>query len=125
MKLRIRGNSIRLRLTKSDVETFAADGRVEDSIDFGDGKAKFTYALENSDRAQSFAEFDGATITVFVPRGAAREWIGSDQVGIEADPTSGPRILIEMDFACLHERPGEPDDDAFANTARTTANRSE
>ena len=35
MKIRIKGNSIRLRLTKTEVDNFAANGFVEEKTEFG------------------------------------------------------------------------------------------
>ena len=115
MKLRIRGNSVRMRLTRSEVDTFGTAGKVEETVDFGDGKPVFTYALEASDAAGVSAEFIGGTIRVFVPREAARNWVESEQVGVESAETSPLRVLVEKDFACLQERPGETNEDAFPN----------
>ena len=115
MKLRIRGNSVRLRLTRGEVDTFGSAGKVEEFVDFGDGKPKFIYALEASDGAEVSAEFTGSTIRVFVPRGQARTWVESEQVGVESAEASTLRVLVEKDFACLQERPGETNEDAFPN----------
>ena len=119
MKLRIRGNSIRLRLTQREVAEFEANGKVEERTEFGSGQA-FSYALvrgENEDRTR--AEFDGVGIRVVLAEGEARRWTDSDQVGIEAvqplRPDSQLRILIEKDFACLADRQGEEDTNAFPN----------
>ena len=46
MKLRIQGNSLRLRLSQSEVAQFSKTGFVEDSIQFAPG-AMFAYALES------------------------------------------------------------------------------
>ena len=115
MKLRIRGNSIRLRLTRGEVEEFGKTGRVEESVDFGTGNSKFTYAVEtlNGDE-KIFAVFDNERLCVYVPEAIVRDWVKSNDVGIEGG-NGGPRILIEKDFACLKERPGESDSDAFPN----------
>jgi hypothetical protein len=116
MKLRIRGNFIRLRLTRSEVDRFAADGRVEESVDFGPDKPKFNYVLESVPAADgAFAEFANNTVFVFVPEDEARMWVRSEQVGIESSEVSGLRVLIEKDFACLQARPGENEADAFPN----------
>ena len=117
MKLRIRGNSIRLRLTRSEVDRFAADGRVEESVHFGMGKPDFRYVLESlpGTATGAYAEFTNNTILVFVPEEQAGIWVATDQVGIESSEGSVPRVLIEKDFACLKERPGETEDDAFPN----------
>ena len=50
------------------------------------------------------ATFDDGNIRVIVPMPVAKQWIGSDQTGIEA--TAGTlRVLIEKDFQCLHREP--------------------
>jgi hypothetical protein len=119
MKLRVRGNSIRLRLTKGEVSAFAEHGRVEDAVTFGGG-ARLAYVLAVDERAGGMhASFDGRAVTVSLPPALAREWASSERVGVEAeqrlDDGSVLRLLVEKDFACLVTRPGEDDSDAFAN----------
>ena len=113
MKMRVRGNSIRLRLTRSEVERFRETGLVEEIIEFGNGQ-KLVYALESAANSEIVsAEFDSNGITVFVPRKDAKQWVNSNQVGIEAGQNIGNgkilRLLIEKDFACLEPRKGEED----------------
>lgn len=130
MKLRIRGNSLRLRLSQREVTDLAAQGRVEDAIAFppvGDHEARgagpasrMVYALQVSDDAPApFAHLEGARIDVTLPASVAREWTSTDQVGIEAEQPLGDggvlRILVEKDFACLKPRTGEDDADAYPN----------
>ena len=45
MKLRLQGNSVRLRLTRSEVERLRETGLVEESVDFGAGAA-LAYRLQ-------------------------------------------------------------------------------
>jgi hypothetical protein len=47
VKLRIQGNSLRLRLNRSDVEQFRETGILTESLRFGSG-AQLTYTLETS-----------------------------------------------------------------------------
>ena len=54
MKLRIHGNSLRLRLSQSEVAQFSKTGFVEDSIQFAPG-ASFAYALESLSSTQRAA----------------------------------------------------------------------
>ena len=121
MKLRIKGNSIRLRLLRNEVERFAAAGQVSETIEFGAGPSSFLrYSLVVSPEATSqTAQFRGNEITITVPEKIARNWTASDQVGIESEQSLGDgeslTILIEKDFACL-DRPDDPDrEDAFPN----------
>jgi len=114
MKLRMKGNSIRLRLTQSEVVRVAEGGRIEESCKFG--AERFGWALESAAGTAVSAVLTGAQITVSVPVAMIREWAGGDQVGIYA--TSGPvEIAIEKDFRCLTPRPDEAD--AFPNPATT------
>jgi ribosomal protein S6E (S10) len=124
MKLRVKHNSIRLRLTQTEVAQFAASGRVEEAIEFGnDPQQKFIYAIEKSvDGGEISAAFADRQITVFVPFKVAASWADSDDTGIEAEQNFGDgkrlRILIEKDFACLKPRRGEDERDAFPNPAQ-------
>lgn len=117
MKLRILGNSIRLRLTQSEVQTFAEDGHVEDRIQFGPDTA-MVYALHASNAAsQLTVRYEAGRITVVVPSDQVKRWADTDQVGLEAtqpiDGTEVLSILVEKDFKCLHGPATRQDADAF------------
>lgn len=116
MKLRIKGNSIRLRLSQSEVSGLAENAKVEDSISFGHGQ--LTYALTTSNKAKEIvAQFENGRIEIIVPAPFAEQWTRSEQVGFGAEQKlSGGetlKILVEKDFACLTEREGEDETDAF------------
>ena len=66
MKLRVRGNSLRLRLSRSEVETFDHVGRVEEAVRFGPG-AQFVYAMERTPDGALSARLEGALVTVSIP----------------------------------------------------------
>lgn len=119
MKLRIRGDSLRLRLTQAEVAALASpDGRVEESIAFGAGSAPLTYAIACAGTTLE-AKLTGTRIEVSVPVAIARAWATSDEVGLSGTQDAGDgrtlRLLIEKDFACLTKRPEEEDRDAFPN----------
>lgn len=118
MKLRIHGNSIRLRLSQADVAAFATSGRAEACLEFADN-GRLTYVLAVSDTvSEPEARFENNSITVFVPKARADEWVNSDAVALDpAGDTSGPNIIVEKDFACLHKRAGEDDAGTFPNPA--------
>jgi len=120
MKLRIRGNSLRLRLTKSEVAQIAETGAVEDAIEFGgEPSQRLIYALKADDIEKPTAVFAGGRITVRIPKTQAERWTRTNQIGIEAEKSLGEngtlRILIEKDFACLEPRKGEDDADTLAH----------
>ncbi|MDQ4123525.1 MAG: hypothetical protein M3209_18975 [Acidobacteriota bacterium] len=118
MKLRVRNNSIRLRLTQPEVAAFAATGKVEEAIEFGltDDK-KLIYKIEKAEASSVRAEFEDGVITILVPTAQAENWTSTSEIGIKAEQDLGGektlKILIEKDFACLEAREGEEDNDAF------------
>jgi hypothetical protein len=118
MKLRIRGNSVRLRLTQSEVAQFRETGQVEEIVEFGlEAQQQFIYSLSSGDNESPTAVYKNNRLTVFVPKDEARQWTQTNQVGICAAQSTGEEkrleILIEKDYACLEERAGEDDSDAF------------
>ncbi len=117
MKLRIRDNSIRLRLTRAEVDTVSSAGIVKArvSVPGGDG---LDYVLECSAIAErpSVSLFGGA-LTVTMPESELMQWATSEQVSIEADEAlddgDSLKILVEKDFACLAPREGEDESDMY------------
>lgn len=112
MKLRLHDNSLRLRLSQSEVARLHDTGKVEDVVVFQPGKELF-YAIETGSAKETTATFDGSKIRVILPEPVAKEWVESDQTGIEAS-TGTLRLVIEKDFQCLHRTP-QPGEDAFPN----------
>ncbi|MGB5247442.1 MAG: hypothetical protein WBM54_03920 [Woeseia sp.] len=117
MKLRVRGNSLRLRLTQREVKQLVSHGEVVERIEFGIGNS-LDYRLGMSETATACHAVLGASgIAVFVPASVASDWAKSDAITIEAaQPLADNRFLqlkIEKDFACLVDRPGEDDGDAY------------
>lgn len=106
MKIRIKGNSIRYRLTKTDITNLDADGSVQETTDFG--STQLVYALRQSSNTKTLsASFDGHNIVMSIPESWAREWFDTDRVGFEGRvPLSNGdtlHLLLEKDFKCLDE----------------------
>lgn len=127
MKLRIKGNSLRLRLTQTEVARIGMGERVSESIKFGAG-ARLTYTLESSENAAHInAHFMYNHITVTLPLTQASEWVNTNLVGLRAEQTladenvadeescSKLTLLIEKDFVCIDGDSGEEQTDAFPN----------
>jgi hypothetical protein len=118
MKLRIKGNSIRLRLLRSEVDKFSADGKISEDVVVGPGTLR--YSLRMSSEAESIqARFVNDEIEVLIPEAAARAWATNGDVGFEAEQAVATgetlAIVIEKDFVCV-DRPDDPDrDDAYPN----------
>lgn len=117
MKLRLRENSIRLRLLQTEMKTLGETGLVAETIEFSDCQ-KLNYAVEISETAGEIcARFENEEITVEIPAQAARHWIETNLIGLEHEQKKGGattlKILIEKDFVCV-ERPFDDDNqDAF------------
>lgn len=106
MKLRIRGNSVRLRLTKSEVEQFCNEGTYTDTVDFG--PEQLTYSLVVKEGIHDLvAEFTNNAISVFTPLEVQQEWYSNDRVGYSAKiiTMAGNELslLVEKDFVCMDE----------------------
>jgi len=119
MKLRIRDNSLRLRLTRSEVEQLDSGGTVSARIAFT-GDSTLGYAIESSPACVApTALFEDQRIVVRLPASVVEGWAATDQVSIRDEQrlSSGDTlvILIEKDFACPKPREGEDEADMFAN----------
>ena len=105
MKIRIKGNSIRYRLTKTEVENFGKLGMLEERTEFQNDSA-FYYRLEKKPGIKNLeASFSGNRICIYVPENIANEWTGTDIVGFDHKMKIGEGkelfLLIEKDFVCL------------------------
>lgn len=121
MKLRIHGDSLRLRLNRSDVEQFRTSGVCAAALRF-DSNSQLAYTLETSSQLTAMeVRYLQDCIRVLLPLDMAQEWAGSDRISLSLNRTgaSGPSLLIEKDFQCLHRDETNPADDmdAFPNPA--------
>jgi predicted nucleotidyltransferase len=98
MKIRIKGNALRYRLTKSDISALADNGYLQEQTDFV-GQS-LIYALKITDDDTLSAEFFNNTITFFIPKQMVAEMINTEKIGFE-DKSSPLQLLIEKDFTCL------------------------
>ena len=120
MKLRIKGNSLRVRITRSEVDRLVNDGRIEETTWLGrDDGSRISYVLEHEAGAKAVGlRFDPPVLAVVVPTSQMREWATGDEVGIYTSLDLGARgaldLVIEKDFACLHGT-DEDNEDAFPN----------
>ncbi len=106
MKLRIKGNSIRYRLSKADVSKFVDSKFIEESTSFIDNK--LFYRIESTPVAEKIeASFIDSTIRITIPSHISDRWTGSQEVGIYHDASvengKSLKIIIEKDFKCLDE----------------------
>lgn len=115
MKLRLRGNSIRLRLNRRDVDGLASGNALEERV-FFPGSARLSYAIEPRSDGCAAVCFDGAAIRIAVPAAAVSEWARSEEIGLyyNFSTVDQPlKVAIEKDLECLHGPEEEQDPEAF------------
>lgn len=122
MKLRVLGNSIRLRVSKTELDQLAGNGEVADAIQFG-LRERLSYCLCAGAEAAPSAAFADGVITVTVAASDVRELAGTERVSIAGEQLladgSSLQILVEKDFECLVPRPGEDPRELFDNPAKS------
>ena len=118
MKLRIRGNSIRLRLTRSEVARLVSEGVVAEQVRF-DADAALQYSIASTENGERIsASLDGSHIRVRAPKAVVEQWAQSDDVGFESTIGAALKIIVEKDWTCLTPRAGD-DEDTFPNPNQT------
>jgi hypothetical protein len=115
----MRADTLRLRLTRSEVDLIGNGQDVAETTHFPDG-SELSYVMVPGQQCNaSLSKTErGQEIRIEVPTSDARIWAGSDEVGFSGADTIqiGPlEILIEKDFTCVSPREGEEDLDTFPN----------
>ena len=117
MKLRFKGNSLRIRIQQQELIDLAKLGRLTDAVTFGPSPGQhLTFRLLISTEVGTIrADFENNCISVTLPQTAVEELVTTDRVGIKAeqmiDDNNTLSLLVEKDFKCL--TPREEDLDAF------------
>jgi len=124
MKIRILGNSVRLRLSQTEIVQILEKGRVVQTVKFGaKASQQLHYALEKVNVPSIQATFDANEICIQIPIEIANDWASSNDVSLEnnipIDAQEQLRILVEKDFKCIDTRKGEDESDLFPNPAET------
>ena len=127
MKIRIQGNTLRLRLTQTEVKNFNTKGLVEEKTSFGPSSdSTLTYSIIKADCKELEASFKKNKIEIKVPKNLAAVWVNTEMVGLDnassAITETDLKILVEKDFACLKERVGEDESDMFPHPEQDTHN---
>jgi hypothetical protein len=120
MKMRIQGNSLRMRLTRSEVEKLADTGYLEEQTLFAGNK--FVYAVRSVNGNELSATLDTNKITMFVPKELIKDWPENNVVGFNANipvtENDTLYLLLEKDFVCLDETT-EDQSDNYENPNKT------
>lgn len=121
MKIRIKGNSVRIRIVKTELTNFGNDGFLEERTEFPNGA--LIYRLESKAGINNLeADISGSTITIYMPEAMKKEWVDTEIVGYRNDAPLGDGkslfILIEKDFKCLDGEVLEDQSDNFENPSQ-------
>ncbi|MDB5030694.1 hypothetical protein [Mucilaginibacter sp.] len=100
MKLRINSNSLRYRLTQTDVANLFKEGCIKEKVNFGDNE--LVYVLQSTVDKEISADFKNNIVTTYIPKIMIDELVNTDKVGFENNK-SELKLLIEKDFTCLDE----------------------
>jgi len=124
MKVRLRNNTLRLRVTQSEVATLARGARVTNVTGLSpDTSLTFGLSASNTRRITSTAHANDVAIEV--PTETMKPWCDGDAVSLHAEHPIGDdqflSILIEKDFACLAPRDGDDDVDCFVHPKSSEA----
>jgi hypothetical protein len=116
MKIRIKGNSVRIRLVRPEVERFGKEGYLEEQTEFGTGT--LTYVLQlNANKETLSTSFENNKITMYVPAAIAREWTTTDITGFSHNQeiANGKHLflLLEKDFKCTDGETPEDQSDNY------------
>lgn len=122
MKLRIKDNSMRFRLLRTEVQTLAERGKIESYtlLSATDPAGRLSYSIEHGAHYKAIAaEHDGRSIRVTMPSENVVAWAKDNSaVGLYAEQAvyGGEmlQIAIEKDFACI-DRDDADNVDTFDN----------
>jgi hypothetical protein len=116
MKLRIKDNSIRIRLNQTEALSVARGESVMKNTVFSP-VSSVSYSLVPWQLDVFNASFEGNNLTVNIPLSKTEHWMDSEETGFEFRQNNGEEggllIVVEKDFACLKPRDGEDESDHF------------
>lgn len=117
MKLRIKDDSLRLRLSQTEIAAISAGENVASPTRFGDDAALNVGIVLDPSAIAPQASVQPFAVTVTLPTAAAQSWAQSDEVSLRGEQpfaSGSMSILIEKDFQCLAPR-DEDESDLFPN----------
>jgi len=120
MKLRLRGNSVRIRLTQSEVKALDETGSWEEAVVFGPAAAqRLVYRVETASVSQPSVSMSTCGVETVVkavlPQQQVAKWANGTDVGIYFGEPWGLKVAVEKDFRCLDEKRDEDESDNFEN----------
>lgn len=104
MKIRIKGDSVRFRLTQSEVKSLSTNGEIYDSTNFGGQIFSYGVILK-SDADKLRISFENNRVILEMPETTGLVWFENEIITYDhtLKTTSGNELylLLEKDFTCL------------------------
>ena len=116
MKLRIRENALRIRITQSELSQLGNGNKIESTIHFPNDSL-LSYNIKYGNQEDTSILFADSTILISLGSFDVETLLEESNVGIQSMHTTSTGtldLLIEKDFSCLHNR-GIEDLDTFPN----------
>ena len=125
MKLRLLDDSIRLRLSRSDVTAVDEEGAIAGQTRFPQGRV-FTYVLEAlPNGVTASASYADDCLVVRLPATEISMWANDHEAislrsAVQLPGGESLKLLVEKDFTCLTHRHDEDQSDLFQNPETET-----
>ncbi len=116
MKLRIRDNALRIRITQTELKELLAGLEIRSSINFPN-QTRLSYGLIPTANESTSVQYQDHAIDIFLSYLDMDSLGDETNVGVQSIHSAEGHdlnLLIEKDFACLHPR-GQDDADTFPN----------
>ncbi|MDX1684014.1 MAG: hypothetical protein R3275_02200 [Saprospiraceae bacterium] len=114
MKLRINGNSVRIRVNQLEFEAFEEYGSIADILELPGGP--ISYALEKCEEDTLNVSRLGDSIRIGIPKEMAEKWRSEAAVGFNHIQKTGDKeieIIVEKELKCPTPENCKADEDAF------------
>lgn len=121
MKIRIKGNSVRFRLTQSEVLKLCTSNYIEEKVAFHN--QDFIYAIEVKDMPNDLSiAYESNKMTLYFSEKESKTWYDSERITYK-DILKQPNqveiaLLLEKDFVCL-DHTEEDQSDNYPNPNKT------
>ena len=113
MKIRINENSVRWRLSQTEIKTLVHEGVIKSSCCFH--SQNLDYSVQSYEGTEMTADFLQNVIQLNLPKTFTKNWDTDSRIGFETTLENGLYLLIEKDFQCLKPRTHEDESDLFTN----------
>jgi len=104
MKIRIKGDSVRFRLTQTEVKSLSENGEIFDSTNFGTIKFNYGVVLKKNIN-QLHIRFDNNTIVLEMPEANGNTWFTNNIITfdhtIKTSSNNKLYLVLEKDFTYL------------------------